>query len=60
MKSKPTYDLRFKKITISNLNAIMAGGPPPPPGSNSCAQEDTCVTCEGYTCEGQSCQGDIC
>jgi len=48
-------DLRLKKKIISNLNAIVAGGPPVPPGSNSCVQEQTCLTCEGLTCDGQSC-----
>ncbi len=55
MKTKPTNDLRLKKKTISNLNAIVAGGPPVPPGSNSCVQEQTCFTCYGHTCDGQSC-----
>ncbi|AXG68093.1 hypothetical protein KORDIASMS9_00283 [Kordia sp. SMS9] len=55
MKKKPTSDLRFKKYSISNLNAIVAGGPPPPPGSNSCIQEQTCLTCEGHSCNQQTC-----
>ncbi|MEM6721534.1 MAG: hypothetical protein AAF611_19565 [Bacteroidota bacterium] len=50
MKKKPTKDLRFKKCSISNLNAIVAGAPPPPPGSNSCVQDQTCFTVIGQTC----------
>lgn len=54
MKKKPTNDLRLKKHVVSNLNAIVAGGPPPPPGSNSCVQEETCLTYEGVSCQ-QTC-----
>ncbi|WP_157560204.1 hypothetical protein U8527_04475 [Kordia algicida OT-1] len=50
MKRKPTRDLRFKKNIVSNLNEVKAGGPPPPPGSNSCVQEQTCVTCKDLAC----------
>lgn len=55
MKKEPMKGLRFKKRMISNLNRIVAGGPPVPPGSNTCLQEETCLTCEGVTCEGQTC-----
>ncbi|PTX58747.1 hypothetical protein C8N46_11255 [Kordia periserrulae] len=51
MKREPMNVLRLKKCSISKLNAIVAGGPPPPPGSNSCVEEQTCLTCEGNTCE---------
>ncbi|WP_156168929.1 hypothetical protein [Kordia jejudonensis] len=50
MKRKTMNDLRFKKFTVSNLNAVVAGNPPVPPGSNSCIQEETCLTCFGATC----------
>ncbi|MGH1383613.1 hypothetical protein [Kordia sp.] len=55
MKKKSINRLRLKKSMISNLNAVVAGGPPVPPGSNTCLQEETCLTCEGITCEGQTC-----
>ena len=47
--------LRLKKSMVSNLNAVVAGGPPVPPGSNTCLQEETCLTCQGFTCDGQTC-----
>ncbi|WP_298426626.1 hypothetical protein [uncultured Kordia sp.] len=55
MKNESMNKLRFKKSLISNLNTIIAGGPPTPPGSNTCVQEQTCVTCEGITCERETC-----
>ncbi|MBC8756720.1 hypothetical protein H2O64_18750 [Kordia sp. YSTF-M3] len=55
MKTKPTNHLRLKKNVISNLTTIVAGGPPVPPGSNSCIQEETCLTCGEQTCQEQSC-----
>ena len=55
MKTKSMNKLRFKKSMISNLNTIVAGGPPTPPGSNSCIQQETCLTCEGYTCNELTC-----
>ncbi|WP_298510191.1 hypothetical protein [uncultured Kordia sp.] len=55
MKKKSMNRLRLKKSMISNLNAVVAGGPPVPPGSNSCPQEQTCLTCEGETCNQQTC-----
>lgn len=55
MKKEPKKGLRLYKKAISNLNVVVAGGPPTPPGSNSCVQEETCLTCEGFTCDGQTC-----
>ncbi len=55
MKNESKNRLRLFKRAISNLNAVVAGGPPAPPGSNSCVQEETCLTCEGITCNALTC-----
>ncbi|MCH2195191.1 hypothetical protein [Kordia sp.] len=49
MKSKSKFGLRLNKSMISNLNEVVAGLPPVPPGSNSCVQEETCLTCDVFT-----------